>query len=234
MTTNTTPSTASQAPEVTIDTPEFARLLLAWHDARVDKSHGTDVSKESDAITAYVKAKIEEAVSKAREADQQAMLDMLGWYHPYERPETGDEFKTQMDRFLNYATDHQQPYPVPDQAAIIWRRHLLEWRFELAHLRSVFKSYRSMYSRATAAEAKLEAIRQGVEGLTRWDDNLGMCPVDYGPWIARTEVLSLLQPQEPEPEPKVKYIGGPVEVRITRYKLADPAQPQADESGLPG
>lgn len=92
----------------------------------------------------------------------------------------------------------------------------------------------ALESRATAAEAKLEAIRQSVEGLTRWDDNLGMCPVDYGPWIARTEVLSLLQPQEPEPEPKVKYIGGPVEVRITRYKLADPAQPQADESGLPG
>lgn len=39
-------------------------------------------------------------------------------------------------------------------------------------------------ARATAAEAKLEAMRQGVEGLAGRPDN----------WIKRSEVLALLAP----------------------------------------
>jgi len=50
-----------------IDTPEFARLLLAWHDARLYKSKGTDVSTQVNAIIAHIDAKLAEARRAASE-----------------------------------------------------------------------------------------------------------------------------------------------------------------------
>lgn len=64
-------------------------------------------------------------------------------------------------------------------------------------------------ARATAAEAKLEAIRQGAEGLQEYSPAFkvigGMAKSNDGGWLCKEELLALLQPQH-----------------------------QADESGLPG
>ena len=60
-------------------------------------------------------------------------------------------------------------------------------------------------ARAIAAEAKLEAIRQGIMGLTNPHRSSGYSYITYGFDCCKKQALALLQPQ-----------------------------PQADESGLPG
>lgn len=68
---------------------------------------------------------------------------------------------------------------------------------------------RKAEARATAAEAKLEAIRQGAEGLQEYSPAFkvigGMAKSNDGGWLCKEELLALLQPQH-----------------------------KADESGLPG
>lgn len=61
------PDQASAAqPGASIDTPEFARLLLAWHEARLDNSNGTDVSAQANAIIRYVEAYVRHAIDAQR------------------------------------------------------------------------------------------------------------------------------------------------------------------------
>lgn len=48
------------APGASIDSPEFARLLLAWHDARISSPNGTDVSQQANAIIAFADAHAEQ------------------------------------------------------------------------------------------------------------------------------------------------------------------------------
>lgn len=174
----TTPSTASQAPAVSIDTPEFLDLACKFaHESSCEEFNEVEYNSARAALVAHIDAKL-----------------------AHERYEGQRDIHEDNMTILNLKLKADE--------------------------------------RATAAEAKLEAIRKGAEGLQEYSPAFkvigGMAKSNDGGWLCKEELLALLQPQEPEPEPKVKYTGGPVEVRITRYKLADPAQPQADESGLPG
>jgi hypothetical protein len=56
-----------------VDTPELCGLLLAWHEARLDKSKGTDVSAHANAIFAHIKSLIDAAVAQAAPAVRDAL-----------------------------------------------------------------------------------------------------------------------------------------------------------------
>jgi hypothetical protein len=47
-------------PPLQIETPALCDLLLAWHDARLDKSQGTDVSAQANAIFAHLTEQMRE------------------------------------------------------------------------------------------------------------------------------------------------------------------------------
>lgn len=143
----TTPSTASQAPAVSIlQDHEFMRALEAFADTfpRSGKEALIDFGKKSDyALIQIIDAKLAQAKLRGMElADEKV-------------------FQPDMD----------------------------EWK-----------------ARATAAEAKLEAIRMAIDGLARFY-TVGDEPVEYpdSDFLMYKDVSALFQPQ-----------------------------PQADESGLPG
>lgn len=56
------------------------------------------------------------------------------------------------------------------------------------HNRGYTAGYTAMEARATTAEAKLEAMRQGVNSLVGYGD-------EHGTFVSRAHVLALLQPQ---------------------------------------
>jgi len=76
------------------------------------------------------------------------MLDMLGRVHPYAMPL--EDFKRAEER-LERAVNLQQPLPVPDQAAIVWRGDLMSLMAELQHKRSVFDDWKKMRAQQAAA-----------------------------------------------------------------------------------
>lgn len=76
------------------------------------------------------------------------LLDMLGRVHPYAMPL--EDFKRAEER-LERAVDLQQPLPVPDQAAIVWRGDLMSLMAELQHKRSVFDDWKKMRAQQAAA-----------------------------------------------------------------------------------
>jgi len=79
------------------------------------------------------------------------MLDMLGRVHPFAM-EQEDRAKA-YDR-LERAFVIQQPWPVPDQACIVWRADLMDMRYDLVHKQACFDSNRaSCADRIPAADA---------------------------------------------------------------------------------
>lgn len=161
MTTNTT-STASQAPAVSIDTPEFRVMMKEIMLKAIQTSY---TNNDSDFVS----------LAKAEKILIAHINDNLAQAREEGRKERDEFARAQQvaNGGLSAFVDHYQ-------------------------------------ARATAAEAKLEAIRQGVEGLARyehWDawGASGTSKAADGDYVKRDDVLALLQPQ-----------------------------PQADESGLPG
>lgn len=72
---------AQAAGAVSIDSQEFARLLLAWHDARISKPNGTDVSQHANAIIAFADAHAAQRYEAGYEAGYVAACeeDPEGW-----------------------------------------------------------------------------------------------------------------------------------------------------------
>lgn len=140
MTTNTTPSTASQAPAVSICYDDKFRALLC---EVADESVMCETAWEAG-LVAYIDAKLAQAAQDKTDYANQLIEDC-----------------------------------------------------------------RKLRDCATAAEAKLEAIRQGAEGLQEYSPAFkvigGMAKSNDGGWLCKEELLALLQPQH-----------------------------KADESGLPG
>jgi hypothetical protein len=100
----------------------------------------------------------------AQEDPTQAMLDMLGRLHPYEQPYHGDEAKAKVYERLERAFVIQQPWPVPDQAAIVWRGDLMDMRYDLVHKQAAFESWkRERAAQSPAARDVLAERRRQVE-----------------------------------------------------------------------
>lgn len=97
-------NTAAQGiPPIQIESPALCDLLLAWHEARLDKSQGTDVSAQANAIFAHLTEQLRErdalwakklshaqmaADAEAKYADElKAKLDAVpkGWRETVER-----------------------------------------------------------------------------------------------------------------------------------------------------
>lgn len=94
----------------------------------------------------------------------QAMLDMLGRLHPFEQPQHGDDANRLSYERLERAFVIQQPWPVPDQAAIVWRADLMNMRYDLVHKQAVFESWkRDRASQSDAACDVLAERRRQVE-----------------------------------------------------------------------
>ena len=114
------------------------------------------------------------------------LLDMLGRVHPYAMPL--EDFKRSEER-LERAVDLQQPLPVPDQAAIVWRGDLMSLMAELQHKRSVFDDWKKMRAQQDAAPAKTpefggiktsapgtpEAPTEDRKGIELWRATLRAC-----------------------------------------------------------
>ncbi|MEM8511164.1 hypothetical protein RCH14_000455 [Massilia sp. MP_M2] len=115
------------------------------------------------------------AVRAARSpnAASEELLNMLGRVHPYAMPV--DEFKRAEDR-LERAVNLQQPLPVPDQAAIVWRGDLMSLMGELQHKRSVWLDWKKM--RAALASRPVEVDDEGLPPLP--DPVLLFAPDVYG------------------------------------------------------
>jgi len=88
------------------------------------------------------------------------LLDMLGRVHPYAMPM--EDFERAEQR-LQRAVDLQQPLPVPDQAAIVWRGDLMRLIGELQHKRSVFEDWKKM--RAALGSRPAEVDDEGLPPL---------------------------------------------------------------------
>jgi hypothetical protein len=92
------------------------------------------------------------------------MLDMLGRLHPYEQPYHGEEFKRRAYERLRRVMDLQQPAPVPDQAAVVWRGDLIAMWCDLTHKQAVFDDWsRSRADLPHAARDVLAERRRQVE-----------------------------------------------------------------------
>jgi len=130
-------------------------------DADVELMNQASVALE--VLRAQLAARIEPATE---------MLDMLGRDHPYAQPYNGDEFRRRAYERLNRASDIQQPLPVPDQAAIVWRADLMAIIADLTHKQAFFECYRAPPQIAQPApslpdgwisvEDRLPEIGQGV------------------------------------------------------------------------
>lgn len=109
------------------------------------------------------------AQSQGTQAAPDELLDMLGRVHPYAMP-MGD-FKRAEER-LERAVNLQQPLPVPDQAAIVWRGDLMSLMAELQQKRSVFDDWKKMRAqRAAAPGALLEILRDVHDTLASESDS---------------------------------------------------------------
>lgn len=92
------------------------------------------------------------------------MLDMLGRIHPFAM-EKADREKA-YER-LERAYCIQQPWPVPDQACIVWRADLMDMRYDLVHKQAVFESWkreradRSPATRDVLAERLRQVEKEG-------------------------------------------------------------------------
>jgi hypothetical protein len=94
------------------------------------------------------------AQSQSAQAAADDLLNMLGRVHPYAMPL--EDFKRAEER-LERAVNLQQPLPVPDQAAIVWRGDLMTLMAELQHKRSVFDDWKKMRAQQAAAPGALDA-----------------------------------------------------------------------------
>lgn len=180
----TTPSTASQAPAVSIlQDHEFMRALEAFADTfpRSGKEALIDLGKKSDyALIQIIDAKL----AQARE-DRDFAIKVMA------------ENMAMIGEVLGVDEDEGGPTAILEA---IERLHA-GWADQIGKTREA-------EVRATAAEAKLEAIRQGLENLDRYDADYqrgdGVWLVAKGAYIDRADALAILK------------------------------HPQADESGLTG
>jgi hypothetical protein len=124
----------------------------------------------------------------AQAVDAEAELfDMLGRVHPYAMPI--EDFRRAEER-VQRAVDLQQPRPVPDQAAIVWRGDLMTLIGELQHKRGYFDSHRAKCPAAASPASTPEAaptdfVRDDLDALVR---EYGNAPV-IGPGRTRRVVM---------------------------------------------
>lgn len=97
------------------------------------------------------------------------LLDMLGRVHPYAMPTY--EFCRAEER-LQRPVDLQQPWPVPDQAAIVWRGDLMTLIAELQHKGAAFEDYKRL-------RATLDASKPAPAGAAK-GGNTSDCPECQG------------------------------------------------------
>ena len=98
------------------------------------------------------------------------LLDMLGRVHPYAMPM--EDFERAEQR-LQRAVDLQQPLPVPDQAAIVWRGDLMRLIDELQHKRSVFDDWKKLRAALASRPSEVDAVRllrEARAALETWKD----------------------------------------------------------------
>lgn len=81
----------------------------------------------------------------------QEMLDMLGRVHPHAQPYYGAAFKQIAYERLRRPLDLQQPWPVPDQAAIVWRADLMAMDADLDHKQAAFEDYKRLLAHLRTA-----------------------------------------------------------------------------------
>lgn len=103
---------------------------------------------EEEAIAAWSRRATPPSPSTAPDE----LLDMLGRVHPYAMPM--EDFERAEQR-LQRAVDLQQPLPVPDQAAIVWRGDLMRLIDELQHKRSVFDDWKKMRAALASRPAEV-------------------------------------------------------------------------------
>jgi hypothetical protein len=77
-----------------------------------------------------------EALARAADPTDE-MLNMLGRVHPFAMPSTEDTTARSYER-LHRAFCRQQPWPVPDQACIVWRADLMRMSNDLTHKQAFF------------------------------------------------------------------------------------------------
>jgi hypothetical protein len=98
----------------------------------------------------------------------QIMLDILGRLHPYEQPHHGDEAKRRAYERLERAFVIQQPWPIPDQAAIVWRGDLMDMRYALVHRQAVFESWKRERADQSPAVRDVLAERRRQIEVEKW------------------------------------------------------------------
>lgn len=121
-------------------------------------AHGMDASPTGQWVSFDELRKYLAVQSQGIQAAVDELLDMLGRVHPYAM--SIKDFNRAEER-LQRAVDLQQPAPVPDQAAIVWRGGLMKLIDELQHKRSVWLDWKRM--RAAAEAKQPNGVGSGLE-----------------------------------------------------------------------
>lgn len=84
----------------------------------------------------------------------QALLEILGHTHPFALPREEDTREKRYER-LRKAFCAQQPWPVPDQACIVWRADIMEMEGDLIHKQAYFDCMKAKRESAQSEESLL-------------------------------------------------------------------------------
>jgi hypothetical protein len=156
------PLTGSIADAIAARDAEIADLRAQLATATELATH---FARDGDRLAAKLDARA--APASAQPADPEAELfDMLGRIHPLAMSERGD--KEQRDGRVQRAFVRQQPWPVPDQACIVWRWDVMTMATELTQLRA----YRRMTEEqeAGAQPDQRESAAEGAPGCRNCAD----------------------------------------------------------------
>lgn len=97
------------------------------------------------------------------------MLDMLGREHPWsDYWPRADGAKERAYERIKRAVNMQQPYPVPDQAAIVWRVDLMKMRYDLIHKQACFDDY-------ARVRAELDELRMKCDRVAKILVTISQC-----------------------------------------------------------
>lgn len=130
-----------------------AEQASAYNDASEFGQNWLDTRPSDDTTIPQVAPDFIDGETPPTAADGE-LLDMLGRVHPHAQLHCGDEFKSRALHRLQRAVDLQQPWPVPDQAAIVWRADLITILADLEHKQAAFLDYkRLLASRGTVLSA---------------------------------------------------------------------------------
>lgn len=115
------------------------------------------------------------------------MLDMLGRIHPYAMGSEDDTAEKRNER-LRRAFCRQQPWPVPDQACIVWRADLMHMANDLTRFKAFFDSEKADRAQRAAVEP---APGEGIDGpvFSNLADTWSMKWTTGGDWEPAWEAL---------------------------------------------